>query len=447
MWMRCCLAGVVLLAMSRAVVGADARAEDEPPAPKPVDLEHSLCPLHPLTDGPYDVTHAYPTCRTWTRDSKRVIIESPGPGPDGVVAKNKRHLLTIDIETGERTYLATTVHPDAEKAAGGMGFDYAPAADCLAYMGPESKSIHLVNLSNGKHGQVLAEPEGTLGGPLSLAWDGTRIAYWVMYPMTANRFFDDYVTVIFTIDVDPVACRPVGKPRIAEAYPRRKLPGWEANHRAGIHVNHPQINPKNRDHLCYSHEMLGAEPDGSVAMSRLWQTMVNEDQKRYLIRQPAGLHFTHEVIAPDGRSLIFPYMHGIGQVDFATGACRSLYYNPHCCPGHLTISPDGQWAAGDTWGRWKDAAGKEHQSIMMVHLPTRRFAHVCWFNYSHPHPIFSQDGAKVAFSFRDDAGHQQVGWIDVRDVQRRWDEVAEGVGAVASPAWRAGVKCDRAGGE
>lgn len=400
----------------------------------------SLCEIHTITSGPYEFTHAYPTARTFSADSRWLFVESPGPDHKGVVRKHVRHLLAIQLETGQQEYLVTIEHPDPDKPPAWMMFDYAPQADCLVFGGPRSDEIHMLNRASGRRGLLLHEPEGEIGGPLSIAWDGTRVVYWVMYKAVENRFFDDYYTVIFYIDVDPVACQRIGEPRIIEAYPRRKGPTWSKSAtRDAIHVNHPQINPKNKDHVCYSHEMLGSRPDGSVARSRLWHSFVDERRKEPLIFQPAGLDFTHEVIAPDGRSLIFPYMLGVGQVFFDTLERRSIYYNPDCCPGHLTISPDGNWIAGDTWGRWKDDAEKEWQSIMMFKVATRQWAHIAWFYHSHPHPIFSQDGTKIAFSHRDKDGHQQVAWIDVLDVQKRWDQVAQGVGRVASPDWIKGV--------
>ena len=45
---------------------------------------------------------------------------------------------------------------------------------------------------------------------------------------------------------------------------------------------------------------------------------------RMVVRQPAGLDFTHEVIAPDGKSLIFPYMLGVGQVFFDTICAQTM---------------------------------------------------------------------------------------------------------------------------
>jgi hypothetical protein len=424
---------LIVCGLARA---GDDRGPDYRTPGEQIPLFRNLVEMHVLTSGPYDYTHSYPTARTWSKDSNWIFVEGGGPGPDGVVRKNGRHLLMIDIATGKKRYLVSEEHPNPDNHAGSYMFDYAPAGNSIAYVDPTAHDIHLLNLDSMKSGLVLHEPDGTLGGPLSIAWDGTRIGYWAMFPSVANRFFDDYITVIFTIDVDPVACKATGEPRIAEAYPRRKLPGWDKNHRLGIHVNHVQINPKNKDHLVFSHEMLGAKPDGSVAMSRLWETMVDEDRKRRLIPQPAGLDFTHEVFAPDGKSLIFPYMLGVGQVFFDTLERRSLFYQPDCCPGHLTVSPDGKWIAGDTWGRWKNDKGKEQQTVMMIEVATRRFAHLCWFNQSHPHPNFSPDGRKIAFSFRDDHGHQQVAWIDVSDVQKSWDKLAQGVGAVASSQWR-----------
>jgi Tol biopolymer transport system component len=236
------------------------------------------------------------------------------------------------------------------------------------------------------------------------------------------------------MDVDPVKCEMVKAPWVVHAYPRRKGNGHT------IHVNHPQINPVNKDHICYAHEMHGATPDGSVDMCRLWHTMADGDNNRYLVRQPAGLHFTHEVIAPDGKSLIFPYMHGVGQVDFDTLEKRSIYYNPDCCPGHLTVSPDQKWIAGDTWGDWKDHQGNSFQSIMMFNVESREFAHLCWIPRSrghpgHPHPNFSPDGTKIAFTqLVDDC--PQVAYIDVSDIMLNWSRLAQGTGQVASTHWQ-----------
>ncbi len=399
----------------------------------------SLCTIHTVTSGPYDHNHAYPTARTWSRTHDAIFIDSPGPDARGRVYKNIRHLISVNIESGKTHWLASSVHPDPDHAPGPFQFDYASDANCLVFTGPKQQTIRMLNLSTGVERVVLEEPAGQIEGPLSVAWDGTRIAYWVMMPMTANRFFDDYITVIFAIDVDAKTCRATGEPRIVEAYPRRKGPNWsEENSRDGVHVNHCQINPRNRDHLTFAHEMLGSHPDGSVARSRLWHSMMDERRKEVLIHQPAGLHFTHEVIAPDGRSLIFPYMHGVGQVFFDTLERRSIYYNKDCCPGHLTISPDGRWIVGDTWGQWKHE-GRTWQSLMMFDVATRRYAHICWFNHSHPHPIFSQDGRRVAFSHRDDEGYQQIAWIDVSDIQTRWDEIALGPAEEASPPWIEGV--------
>lgn len=399
----------------------------------------SLCEIHAVTSGPYNHTHAYPTARTFSHDSKWLFVESPGPDVNGVVRKNRRHLLAINIENNSREHLVTFEHPDPDKPAGWFMFDYAPEADCLVYAGPKSRTLHMLNRRHNRSGLLLSEPEGTIGGPLTVAWDGTRVVYWVMVPSKANRFFDDYITVIFALDVDPEKCQAVGEPRMIEAWPRRKGSTWSKNNtRDAIHVNHPQINPKDKNHICYAHEMLGSEPDGTVARSRLWHATVDGKINEYLIRQPKGLHFTHEVIAPDGKSLIFPYMFGVGQVFFDTLERRSIYFNKDCCPGHLTISPDGQWIAGDTWGQWKHD-GKTWQSIMMFEVATRRFAHVAWFKHSHPHPIFSPDGKKIAFSYRDHNGYQQVAWIDVSTVQKNWEKTHHGTGEVATPAWIEGV--------
>jgi hypothetical protein len=429
--------------MSLAMLPIAARA-DEPRMAPPTFRD--LCEIHMVTEGAHH-NHAYPTCRTWSRDGRQVFAESRGPGPDGDPNRGEIHLVAIDVETSLQRHLATIPPiPGYDHATAYYVFDYAPAANCIVYQDQAGKHLHLLNLDTGKSGVVYHEPEGTIREPPTIATDGTRIAWWATFPSIENRFFDNYVTVIFALDVDLVTCRTVGEPRIIDVYPRRKGKTWTREKpRDGVHINHPQINPRDKDHICYSHEMLGAEPDGSVAMSRLWHVRVDESRKEPLIRQPAGLHFTHEVIAPDGKSLIFPYMFGVGQVFFDTGEARSIYYNRDCCPGHLTVSPDQKWITGDTWGDWIDPQGRRVQSIMMFDVATRKCAHLCWIpraagHPGHPHPSFSPDGTRIAFTMLDDQGVCQVAYIDVRDVQRRWDEVAQGKGGLAAPAWIEGVE-------
>lgn len=383
----------------------------------------------PITHGPRAHNHEYPTCRTWL-DTRRVLVEATGADIRGVA------LCAVDCETGR----SETLWQSESAAIGYYLADYAPAVQCLVVLDPDCHRIHLCNLRSGRHGCVFVEAEYTMAGPPTIASDGTRIAWWAMAPAIASRHFDNYSTIIFALDVDPLRCVATGEPRIVDVYPRRRLTG--GNSRQGIHINHPQINPTDKDHLCFSHEMLGAEPDGSVAMCRLWQARVDESDKRPLVRQPAGLHFTHEVIAPDGRSLWFAYMHGVGQVEFASGVCRSLYYNPQCCPGHVTISPDQRWVAGDTWNDWKDKQGRAVQSLMLLEPATRRWAHLCWFprcrgHPSHPHPNFCPDGRKIAFTFLDEQGICQVAVVDAGPVMDRWEELAQGIADRASPHWLA----------
>ena len=382
-----------------------------------------LCSSNFVTSGPYVHCHAYPTCRTWSLDGRRIFFETDECGGQ---------IRSVDIYTGDVQVLASG-------CSGFHGFDYSPEADCIVYIDDEGHGIRLVNLNSMQSGLILEEPEGTICGPPSISYDGTRIAWWVMFPSIENRFFDNYITAIMVIDVDPVDCKPASEPWIVEAYPRRKGKTWSNNRRDGVHVNHPQINPANKHHICYSHEMHGTTPDGSIAMHRLWQVMTDGSNNRTLVRQKAGLHFTHEVIAPDGKSLIFPYMHGVGQVDFDTFESRSLYYNPDCCPGHLTVSPDLKWIAGDTWGPQTDENGNPIQSIMMFEVESRKCAHLVWMPRSkghpgHPHPNFSPDGNKIAYAHIVD-GYIQVAYIDVTEVKANWNSVAQGVGEKASPDW------------
>jgi len=394
---------------------------------------NDICLPRTLTHAPYTHNHAYPTSRTWSRDGTTLLVESSGPGPGGQVGGGVRHLTAIDIQTLRETHLAAIEPHSPSEPSGCYQFDYAPGAHAVVYYDLGGRRMTLLHLATMQSGVVMEESEGVICGPPAISHDGTLVAWWATYPSVENRFFDSYVSVVFSLDVDPVQCRAAGEPVIVVAYPRRKGGTWAQDPVDGVHVNHPQINPADKGHLCYSHEMRGTPPDGSEAMSRLWEARADGSGNRCLVRQPAGLHFTHEVFAPDGKSLIFPYMHGVGQVTFDTGRVRSLYYNPECCPGHITVSPDGLWFAGETWGQ-------EKHSIMMGHIPTRSYAHLCWIpmshgHPSHPHANFSPDGDHIATVILDEDDNCQVAVIDVADVKARWDEVAEGTAEAASPQW------------
>ena len=46
-------------------------------------------------------TLCYPTCRSWTRDSRYLLIESTRPGLDGTHDPLERQLLMADTQTGD----------------------------------------------------------------------------------------------------------------------------------------------------------------------------------------------------------------------------------------------------------------------------------------------------------------------------------------------------------
>ena len=424
------------LGLCLGVSAGDAAAAGKVPAAGVVELDN-LCRVRVLTSGPYDYTHAFPTSRGFVREGSAAFVESAGPGPDGVVRKNVRHLMTIDLETARLKYLAATVHPKADQTAGWMMFDSAPAANLVVYADAEGRRIHALNLASGGGGVVLDQADSTISGPLSVAADGTRVAWAAVLPADDSRWFEATVSVILAQDIDPVTCKPVGSPRIVEAYPRRKGPTWKSdNTRDGVHVSRPQINPHNRDHLCFAHELLGSAPDGSVARSQLWQTMVDEERKMPLIRQPAGVIFGSSVFTPGGRALLFTCPGGFGQVAFEGLGAERLFHDPALKLGHLAVSPDGRWVAADTLNDWTDKAGARLQSIVLIERATRRYAYLCWFPLSEPHPQFSPDGRSIVFAVRDAQGRQQIAVIGIADVQARWAEVHQGTGAEGPEDWK-----------
>lgn len=386
--------------------------------------------MHIITDTPGINTIGYPTCRTWSADGRSLFIESSRPRSDGTAVHGERQLLKVDIADGKVTHLATL---DAEDVAqygkahriisSQYHADYAPETNTLVYYDMTAHNMYLLDLDTGRRERILHEPEGTIGDPPSISMDGTRITYYVIYPAVENRFFTDLNSVIFVLDIDPATLKPIGEPRVVVAFPGVKGTKYAQDPTDRIHVDHCQINPTNKDHISYAHEFSARYADGSLPKTRLWQVMADGTGRKPLCRMDPGEGHTHEVFGPKGKTVYFASIGYVFSVDFESGrktmVCDARKYG--AC--HIAVSPDERWIAADMWlGEGNDEHGNPISGILLVDTRTGKQTVVCKFprkqgHPGHPHPNFSPDGTKIAFTLAD-GPNTQVGWVDVSEVIR-----------------------------
>ena len=369
-----------------------------------------------LTDTPGVNTIGYPTCRTWSRDGRSLFFESSRPRPDGESMPGERQLLKVDIADCAITHLATLEVEDVSeygawhmKASSQYHADYAPHANVLVYFDMTGHNMYLLDPDSGRFARILHEPEGTIADPPSISPCGTRVVYYAVYPTIENRFFTGVNSAIFALDVDPKTLQVERGPRMVLAYPGRKGPTYADSPRDQVRVNHCQINPADKHHICYAHEFHNVNVDGSLMKTRLWQVMADGTDDRPVIRQKPGEGHTHEVIAPSGKSLYYVdfWARSVFAVDFESGERRLIFESPEHLPNHIAVSPDERLIAADTWADdGTDEHGNPMSSILLVDTVTGEQRILCRFarhpkHPGHPHPSFSPDGTKIAFTLAD----------------------------------------------
>ncbi|MFQ3549543.1 MAG: hypothetical protein SNJ70_07310 [Armatimonadota bacterium] len=134
-----------------------------------------------INNSPHLNTIAYPTSKTWCKDSKWVFFESTRPRQDGTHNNLERRIYKTNIETGEMVHLATLEVEDIDKYGtaqfGGSSqyhFDYAPDANILVYYDIRGHNLYLLNVETGKVNRILHEYKGTIGDPAAITHGGSR---------------------------------------------------------------------------------------------------------------------------------------------------------------------------------------------------------------------------------------------------------------------------------
>ncbi len=393
-----------------------------------VDPETGLTVRY-VTNAPCVNTLAYPTCRSWHRDSRRIFVETDRSRSKDDGPKVLNEILMIDTQTGENKTLVSLAEPqqpldpaDPRRAAF-YRFDYAPEANVLAYFDIRCHSFYMIDPDTGRAGCVLKHDPGTIGNPPSISPDGKRLVYYAVFEFLKNKYFGGRVSAMFALDVDPVNLKAGGEPRIITAYASRIVESARKQMPGGVIVNHTQVNPKDHDHYCYSHEFGGAQPDGSLTLTRMWENRDGLDRPIY--RPKPGEWQTHELFGPLGRMFYFVENWGVCSIDLKTYEKRVIYDGKPIRAIHISVSPDEKWIAADSWDFAKlDADGNCPGAIFLIEVATGKSKLLCRVPAGaqqprHLHPNFSTDGRKVAFTVAD-GKNSQVALVDITKVIRDW---------------------------
>lgn len=380
--------------------------------------------IRSLTDGTSFSTVFYPTCCTWTCDGQHILYETTAFGPDSNGILGERQIQEAHVETGRIKWLATIpfiLRPRSEasdlKTSSLYHCDYAPNVDRIFFQDVNGHRLFSLNRTTGKVNEIWQELDGTIGDPPSCTSDGSRIAFYVIFPGPhKNRYFSGITSAILLLDINPETGERIGEPRMVTAFV-----GRTATPR-NIYVNHCQINSTHPDQIIFAHEFGGCPYDGSLLRERIWFVNSDGTNEHPLVRGAHGRYHTHEVIGASGEWLYYVDTGGLCRVHIATHTVEAIVPPGH--PErlwHINVSPDEKWVVADTEiFREKTPEGLWMSSLVLVNVETGEMQRVCRFpcrlkHPAHPHPNFSPDGRKIAFVVGTPTG-SSIACCDVSDL-------------------------------
>jgi len=365
-----------------------------------------------LTGPEYVDTLYYPTCRSWTRDGRFLLLESERPRPDGTRKPLERQLLMADVETGDLYWLATLdVENTAQygdchlRVSSQFHADYSPGAHRIVYYDMTGHHLYLLDLGTGRTENLYHMTSGTIGDPPSIATDGGRVVFYAGHPGPPEMdWFTGRTFTIYALDLDPETGKARGEPYVITSYTGRKGSDYKNNPRDTIHINHCQINPKDPDQVGYAHEYGGAPTDGSWAKARIWFTRVDGSDNAPLTLTPVGRWHTHEVWGPLGEWMYYVDSGEVARIHAASRKIELLTRNMQPRATHISVSPDENTVVADAFGGMGTADdGNPLAGIVRVDVKTGQteLLAVQPYHRSHPrhtHPNISPDGSKVGFT-------------------------------------------------
>lgn len=354
----------------------------------------------------------YPTCRSWTKGGRFLLIESERPSPDGTQKPLERQLLMADVESGDLFWLATL---DVENTAkygdrhlrmsSQFHADYSPDTHRIVYYDMTGHHLYLLDLTTGRTEDLYHMKDGTIGDPPSIAEDGSRVVFYAGHPgPPENDRFTGRTFTIYGLDLDPETGKPEGDIYVITSYTGRKGNNYKENPRDTVHINHCQINPKHPDRISYAHEYGGAPTDGSPMKARLWFTRADGSDEAPLMLTPVGRYHTHEVWGALGEWLYFVDTGDVARIHVPTRKIEMITTNMEPRASHISVSRDETVVVADALrGFGKTSDGTPLAGIVKVDVGTGKteLLAVQPFGYGHPrhtHPNISPDGKKVGFT-------------------------------------------------
>jgi hypothetical protein len=309
----------------------------------------------------------YPTCRSWSADSRLLLFESTRPRPPGCGTPSKPQgelreiqLMMADVDTGDVYWLAA-VEPEDMKPYGDAQkrpypyyhADYAPGTDSIVYFDLTGHNVYLLSLRTGKTERLFHMTDGTIGPPPSIATDGSRILFYAAHPgPPENDHFLGWTYAIYAQDIDTQTNKPRGKPYPVTAYTARKGPTYEANPRDQITLGHCQLNPADPDRISYCHEYGGSRPDGTIHKARIWVSRIDGRDDRPAVETPVGRWHTHEVWGHRGEWIYYVDTHDLARVHATNGTVEAITTKMWPRASHLDVASDESFVVYDTWNEW-----------------------------------------------------------------------------------------------
>jgi Tol biopolymer transport system component len=380
-----------------------------------------------LTGPEYVDTLYYPTCRSWTKDGRFLLLESERPRPDGSHKPLERQLLMADVETGDLYWLATldvenTVQYGDRHLRMSSQFhaDYCPDKNRIVYYDMTGHNLYLLDLATGHTEHLYHMSSGTIGDPPSIAEDGSRVVFYAGHPGPPETdWFTGRTFTIYALDLDRETGKAKGEPYVITSYTARKGKSYRENPRDTIHINHCQINPADPDEIGYAHEYGGSPTDGSVAKARIWFTRVDGSDDGPLTLTPVGRWHTHEVWGPLGEWMYYVDSGEVVRINAQTREIEMLTNNMQPRATHIAVSRDEKVVVADAFSGMGTAPdGNPLSGVVRVDVETGKteLLAVQPYHRSHPrhtHPNISPDGSKVGITAAC-RNTSRVGYIELR---------------------------------
>jgi len=329
-----------------------------------------------VTDENYHYTSGYFTMNKWTNNGDILLLRAKN---ESVSVPNELVYYSLSERRAKEVL--------CKDVCGGC-----VVCDDIAYFLFDEK-LTAMDLHTGEQKVIYTTPEGKAWTMPHVTSDGKHISLH-----SRNESDGEFISVNAETGEVEISFKKTFFPPYADA-------------------NHGMICPADPDLMFFAHE-----GETEYVTNRLWVYNRRTGEMRNMTKQEMdenmnlGECFGHEMWAPDGKGMYFvKYPQsplkptGLCYADLETGKNKVLFSGyPYW---HVAVSQDGKYLAADTMrGRFEgtdlcdvviaDLADHTETVIDTVHSTGK---HPC-----HPHPLFSLDSEKIAYTIRTDNNRTAV---------------------------------------